>query len=151
VSYGNDVSCCIRSIGKEITMEILIVPLWFVIGCLIGTIILRAAAQWVQKMDVPFRIAFVTILVSGIVNILMGINCIGAVIFNSGSGPQTQDIETLARILIWPVGFLIQSGFVYLFLKIPFGRACLISLSMIGIGLGIFLIAVLPFILYYSD
>jgi len=133
-------------------MEILIVPLvYFMIGCLIGTIILRAAAQWVQKMDVPFRIAFVTILVSGIVNILMGINCIGAVIFNSGSGPLSQMIETLAWILIWPVGFLIQSSFVHLFLKIPFGRACLISLSMIGIGLGIFLIAVLPFILYYSD
>ena len=110
---------------------------------LVGAVILRAAAKWVEKLDVPFGNAYVTMLLAAIVNGLLGF-VIGLAV---GAGTQSREAVNAASLLMWPIGFCIQSGFVSSRIQIPFGRACLVSLTMMGIGLAIGLIAVVPALL----
>lgn len=103
------------------------------IASLIGAILLRADAKWVQKIDVPFSNAYVTSPLAGIVNVIIGF----LVGFVARAGTWSQEAVIVASLLMWPVGFLIQSVFVSSRIRIPFGRACLVSLAMIGIALEI--------------
>ena len=50
----------------------------------------------------------------------------------------------VASWLMLPVGFMILSGFVSSRLTIPFGRACLVALAMVPIGIGIALVVAIP-------
>jgi hypothetical protein len=97
---------------------------------LIGAIMLRAGAQWVIKQDVHFRKAYTTMLLASIVNVSLGY-FLGLLI---GSATQSADAVNAASLLIYPVGFFIQSGFISYRLRTAFGSACLISLAMIAIG-----------------
>jgi hypothetical protein len=111
------------------------------IGSLPGAIILRVAAKWVQKMEVPFGNAYITILLANIVIFMVGLTV------RTGMQSQEAANTTSLSIFMLPVSFLIQSAFVNARIKIPFGRACLVSLAMIGIGLAIILIVAVPVIL----
>ena len=110
------------------------------IGCfiwsLIGAVILRAAAKWVQKLEVGFGNAYVTVLLSAIANLVLG----AIVGFGVGAATQSMDAVNAVSLLMMPVGFLIQSGIISSRLQIPFGRGCLVSLAMIGVAIGIFLV-----------
>ena len=106
------------------------------IWSLIGAVILRAAAKWVQKLDVGFGNAYVTVLLSVIANLVLG-----AIIgFSVGAATQSMDAVNAVSLLMMPVGFLIQSGIISSRLQIRFGRGCLVSLAMIGVAIGIFVV-----------
>lgn len=113
------------------------------IGSLMVAIVLRAAAKWVQKLDVPYGQAYVTVLLPSLINVVLG-SIVGYVV---GSATQSMDAVNVASLLRLPVGFLIASGFISSRLEIPFGRACLISLAMTAIGIGIVLVVAIPIIL----
>jgi hypothetical protein len=125
----------------EVVLGMLVIMLVSVaIGSLIGAIALRAAAQWIQKMDVPFGKAFVTCLLASIANAFIGF----AVGFLMGTGTQSREAIITANLFMLPFGFFVLSGIVSSQIQIPFGRACIVSLSMIGIILVICLIVTVP-------
>jgi hypothetical protein len=129
----------------ESAFGIMIWALTLLMGILIGSlfwaIILRVAAKWVQKMEVPFGNAYMTALLAIIATFI----AIAALTMRTGT--QSQEATNTAS-LIGPVSFFISmSAFVSARIKIPFGRACLVSLAMIGIGLAIILIVAVPVIL----
>ena len=113
------------------------------IGCfiwsLIGAVILRAAAKWVQNLEVGFGNAYVTVLLSALAN--LGLGCvIGIAVGIVGRPAATEETLVLIAASALPVGFLIQSRIVSSRLQIPFGRGCLVSLAMIGVTIGISLV-----------
>jgi hypothetical protein len=114
-----------------------------VIGSLIAAIVLRAAAKWVQKMEVPYGQAYVTVLLANLINVVLG-SILGYAV---GSATQSMEAVNVASLLMLPVGFLILSGFISSRLQIAFGRACLVSLAMAAIGIGIALIVAIPIVL----
>jgi hypothetical protein len=99
-----------------------------VIGSLIAAIVLRAAAKWVEKREVPYGQAYVTVLLPSLISGVL------VLIVSYFGGSAT---------LVLPVGFLILSGFISSRLEIPFGSACLVALAMVAIGIGIALIVVI--------
>lgn len=104
------------------------------IGSLIGAIVLRAASKWVAKLDVPFGMAYWTVYISFIVNFILG--------FVVGLDPlDAKEAVSVLQIILLPVGFFIQSGIISSRLRLSFGKACLVSITMIGIFLGIVLAA----------
>ena len=113
------------------------------IASLVTAIFLRAAAKWVQKMDVSYGNAYVTTLFAGAVNAILG-SVLG---FAIGARSQSPDAANGAALLMIPVCFLVQSGFISSRLKIPFGRACLVSFTMIAIGVAILLVVAIPVII----
>lgn len=114
------------------------------IGCLIGAILLRAASHWVVKLDVPFGKAYWTVFIAFIVNFILGYFLGFVAAFTTGS---TEVVDALSVIML-PVGFLIQSGIIGSRLKLSFGKACLVNITMIGIALGIaFAIGIFIFLL----
>ena len=113
-------------------------------GCfiwsLIGAVTLRAAAKWVQKLEVGFGNAYVTALLSALAN--LGLGCVIGLAVGVAAHPAvTESTVTVIAFSAFPVGFLIQSGIVSSRLQIPFGRGCLVSLAMIGVAIGISLVA----------
>ena len=111
------------------------------IGCfvwsLVGAVTLRAAAKWVQKLEVGFGNAYVTVLLSALANLALGCVIGFAVAVTHGTASQLLTVIAIAL----PVGFLVQSGIVSSRLQIPFARGCLVSLAMIGVAIGISLVA----------
>jgi len=103
------------------------------IGSLIGAIILRAAAKWVIKEDIAFGNAYVTVFIAYLINTVIGF----IVGFAVGAATQSMEAVNAMTILMLPVGFLIQSGIIASRLKITFGKACLVSLAMIAVVIGI--------------
>ena len=106
------------------------------IGGLIAAILLRAAAQWVAKLDVPFGRAYWTVFLAFIVNFLLGYVLGFVVAFSGGSS----EALTVLQVLLLPVGFLIQSGIISARLEVSFGKGCLISLVMTALVLGLALV-----------
>jgi hypothetical protein len=109
---------------------------------LIGAILLRATARWIQKLEVGFGNAYFTLLLPNILN--MAIALLIARIESAATRSRTA--AHLVPVFMLPVGFLVQSAFISLRLRIAFRRGCLLSLAMIGlvVGLGVpVLIAVL--------
>jgi len=96
----------------------LIVPA-IVIGCLIGAIFLRAAAQWVESLDVPLSEAFAIVFISWLIGIVVGfllkiiVVAMPAVLF-----------------LSFPIGLIVQADVIRWLLPVTFGKALLISLVM---------------------
>lgn len=113
------------------------------LGALVGAIILRAAAKWVEKTDVPFGSAFVTTLIILVTQLVIG----GGIGFVVGSTTHSQDAVNGAALLMWPVGFCIQSGIISARMGIAFGRACLVSLAMLAIGISCALLVAIPVLL----
>ena len=122
--------------GAMIIWQLIRVLIGAFIGSLIGAIVLRAASKWVAKMDVPFGRAYWTVFNCTIVNFTLGF-VLGLVVgYTTGS---TEAVNVLS-IIMFPIGFFIQSGIISSRLKLSFGKACLVSLTMIGIVLGIALV-----------
>ena len=111
---------------------------------LIGAIILRAAAKWVIKEDITFGNAYATVFIAYVVNTIIGfVLGFGAVV-----ATHSKEAVDAMSLLMLPVGFLIQSGIIASRLKTPFGKACLISLAMIAVAIGIMMaVGVIIFII----
>ena len=110
-----------------------------VIGSLIAAILLRAAAKWVLGREVPYGQAYVTVLLPALINVVLG-SILGYAI---GSVTQSREAVSVVALLMLPVGFLILSIFISFQLGIPVGRACLVSIVMMAIGVGIILTVVI--------
>ncbi len=110
--------------------------LGILIGSLIGAVILRAAAKWIIKEDITFGDAYITVFLSAVINLVIGF-IIG---FAVGSATQSPEAVNVATYVSIPIGFLIQSWIISSRLHTSFGTACLISLTMFGIMIGIGLI-----------
>ncbi len=104
---------------------------------LIGAILLRATARWVQKLDVGFGNAYFTLLLSNMLNTAMVM--VACLIVRAAT--HSRKAIDLALVLLIPVGFLIQSAFVSSRLRVPFRRGCLLSLVMVGLLSGLGLVA----------
>jgi len=99
---------------------------------LLGALMLSLAVQWVQKLRVPFWKAYSTVFLASAVNLLFGF----IVTWTVGAHVRFQDGAIGLVLITLPIGFFIQSVIVWAVIAIPFGRACLVSLAMIGVGLG---------------
>lgn len=103
-----------------------------VIGVLLWGVIFRLAARWVLKKEIPLSDACSILVINALVQIVVGIVV--------GSVTRSQESVNLASISMLPVSFLIQSGIISSRLKITFGKACLVSLALMGIVLAILLV-----------
>ena len=116
---------------------ILLAPIGLVIGCLIGAIFLRAAAQWVESLDVPLGAAFTIVFISQLIGI--------------GAGFLLKLIAVAmpaVQFLSFPISLLVQAGVICWSLSVRFGKALLISLvmmvlSIVVVGFTVFIFFVL--------
>ena len=106
------------------------------IGSSIAAIILRAAAKWVIKEDISFGDAYITVFLSSIICAVLGF-IIGLVVVAVG---LYEGNESLLPLVILPFAFLIQSGIISSRLSTSFKTACIITLVMIAIAIGIAII-----------
>ncbi|MCX7014705.1 MAG: hypothetical protein NTW86_19515 [Candidatus Sumerlaeota bacterium] len=107
--------------------------LFIAMGALIGAVLLRAAAWWVAGLDVSYRTAFVTVFLAGMASYAVGLPI--AILIRL-MVPSTLELF-VGCILLSPVGFLVQSWVIGARHKVKYKTACLISLIMFAIGLGI--------------
>lgn len=101
------------------------------IASLVAAVFLRAAAQWVEQIDVPYEDAYGIVLLSGMAGGFVGL-C-GGLGVSSATG--SREAVYAVALFLTPVGFLIQVETIRIRLGIPFRRACLVSLVMLGTGL----------------
>jgi hypothetical protein len=100
------------------------------IGSLIAAVILRAVVKWVEGETVEYGTAYVTMLLIGIATTLLRFSTtIGVAL-----GTQSLDAVRMASFGIIPVAILIQVGIISKMLEIEFGRAFLVVLAMLGVG-----------------
>jgi len=118
-------------------------PIGLAIGSLIGAIFLRIAASWVLWEEVPFAEAYVTALLSYVINGLLGFG-IGLIF---GAITQAADSHHLISLLMLPIGFLVQSSVISSRLDTDYGSACLITLVMTLIS---FLVAVIIGVMFFA-
>ena len=104
-----------------------------VFGSLIGAILLRVAAKWVTKESVPYGDAYFSVLLTTAINTMLGF-FVGFIV---GLVTHSSNNVIIAALLMLPVGFLIQSGIIASWTKTRFRSACLISLVMDALGIGI--------------
>ncbi len=117
-----------------------------VVGSLVAAIVFRAAMKWIEKREVPFGQAYMTMLLSGLATGILGFFLGLLVALGTGS----HDAVQAAGVLMLPGGFLLQSELISLRHRLSFGRACLVSLGMAAIGILILLVLVLPALLVLS-
>jgi len=103
---------------------ILLAPIGLAIGCLIGAILLRAAAQWVESLDVPLGEAFIIVFISWLIGIGVGL----LLKLITVAMPAVQ-------FLSFPISLLVQAHVIYWRLKVTLGKALLISLVMWALSL----------------
>jgi len=129
---------------RKITLEY---KLWFwiifvlIITSVSGAILLRAAAAFVEKMDVSFDKAFKTILLDNIINLIYLLFLI--LLLSKGAVSAEYEVPYLFFLSI--VSFFTLSGIVSLRLRIPFVSAYLVSVVMVILGFVIGLIVLIPF------
>lgn len=111
-------------------MGIVIVLIGLAIGCLIGAVFLRAAAKWVESLDVPFGEAYATVFISWLIG--MGVGFLLQLIVVAMPAVQ---------FLSFPIGLLVQAGVFSWRLSVTFGKALLISLVMVALSIVVFGIA----------
>lgn len=104
------------------------------IGSLIGAMLLRAAAQWIIKEDVAFGKAYGAMFITYLINSFIGLVA-GAIVIEGSKDPDSLILPAFA--VLFPVGFLIQSVIITAALRTKFRSACIISLTMFGIILGV--------------
>ncbi len=120
------------------------------IGSFIGALILQAAVRWVQKLKVAYWNAYMAILLPGIVNIFLVLTFFVALGAAGKSAIARSTPAIVIQILLLLLAqFLVQAGFVSSRIKIPLGRACLVTLVMDGIILVIAAILFTPFLLIH--
>lgn len=122
------------------------------IGSCIGAILLRAATKWVIKQEVPFIRAYWTIYLSFVVIFLICF-CLGLIVASS-TGINVEIVRLSpciliqlvvlitsisGQIILLPVSILIQSLVIGWRLHISFGKALLVNITMLGIGIAVFL------------
>lgn len=110
---------------------------------LFGAVILRVVARRIQKVDLLFSKAYKVVVSAGIASELLGFVVCGIVADNTSS----RYAANCAVLLMFLVGFLIQSSFVSSELQIPYSRGCLVSLAMLGISIAIILFFAVPLFL----
>ncbi len=98
---------------------IMFAPFALLIGCLIGAVFLRAAAQWVESLDVRLGEAFTIVFISWLIGIGVGFLLKFIVV----AMPAVQ-------FLSFPISLLVQAGVICRSLSVTFGKALLISLVM---------------------
>jgi len=129
----------------RILAQVIVTLIGGLVVSLVGAVVLRAAAQWIAKLDVTFDQAFWTVFLSLMANLALDF-VLGFVGVAGSVGPQ--DSVRVQDLILLPVGFLIQSEIIKARLKLSFGRACLVSLTMAGIYLGIYLAVVLLMMIF---
>ena len=116
---------------EEVRMEAAVIHLFIntMIASFIGALILKVAVKLVQKLRIAYWDAYLTVFLAGIVNIFMGLAA------GLSMGRVVLSITVLCVIIpvMLSAQFLIQAGFISLRANIPFGRACLVTLVMVGI------------------
>jgi hypothetical protein len=105
------------------------------IGVLIGAIFLRAAAKWVAKIEVPFGTAYVTVFLSTLVSCIPLGFVLGIAVVTA---TQSKEAVNVLQVFMVPVGFVITAAIISRRIKVTFGRACLINLVMLALGIVIF-------------
>jgi len=108
-------------------------PIVGLIGTLIlsfiSAVILRAGAEWVERIDVRYTDAYATMLLCGIATLVLGVALREAL----GTALELDSEQALrfALVLTTLLAFPIHSGIIGARLGIPFRRACLVFLVML--------------------
>jgi hypothetical protein len=125
-----------------------------VLGSFIWAVILQFAVRLVQKYKVKYWDAYMTVLLPAILNYVLTFILFGAIAAGTRSLVMDPIILVLILLSMLSAYFFIQVGFVSYRIKIPFGRACLVTLAYVtGIiifAVAIFLISWLLSILYIN-
>jgi hypothetical protein len=91
----------------------------------LGTLMLRLAARWLHKIDLPFGMAFMIVLLSGMTFLLMSVVLIVGVKGITGTMPEAgQAIGPMV-----PVGLMAATVIVHWLGRIPLRMACTTTLS----------------------
>jgi len=112
----------------------------FVIAGLIAAYILRMAVDAITKQVIPFRKAYLTVLLYAVIGVAFSYIC-GLIL--QAYLPTSTIASWVARVMC----FFIQSGVISWRIKIRFGKACLVSLLMLGIVLALLMIVALAVVL----
>jgi hypothetical protein len=105
--------------------------IYLIVGSIIMAmvaVLLKFAAKWVEELSISFANSFITTFLAWIVGIVLGL----FVQMVTSAGPQSTEAANVASLLMLPTGFVIHSAFVSNRFQIPFGRACLVMLAVIG-------------------
>jgi hypothetical protein len=117
--------------------------LFLSIGVLLGAVILRAAAKWAEKMDLPFWSSVGTVFIYSLASCAIG-SVVALLVGEMGDGPRQRMLEGLVA----PAGFLVQSAVISGRHKLSFGKGIKISIFMwlvtllIGIAVAVVTIGV---------
>ncbi len=112
-------------------VKLILIVIGSLIGALIGAIFLRAAAKWVAKLEVPFGAAYCTVFLSTLANGILGF-VLGIAV---GTATQSKEAVNVLQVFMVPVGFVITAAIISRRIKVTFGRACLINLVMLALGI----------------
>ena len=108
-----------------------------VLGSFIWSVILQLAVRWIQKLKVKYWDAYMTVLLPAILNYVLSFIIFGTIV----AGARSVVVTIIVAILMLLGFFFIQVGFVSYRIKIPFGRACLVTLAYV-IGIILFAVAI---------
>ena len=122
--------------AEALFARIIIVLVGTPIASLLGAVLLRAAAKWVASLEVAFGKAYGTVFIAYLLT--WGIELMVAI---AGAIAGVED--AVLRFIIVPVSFCIQACVIGSRLSVTFGKALLINLVMVAIGIGIVVIATL--------
>ncbi len=120
----------------------IMIPLWsqiitLLLSCallsLLVAAILMAAMRWVQQQRVSFSEAFLAAL-AGAFPVLILLFLVQSVVVKNATGAA---VSALMSLTILSLGFFLQSAAIRWRFRIAFGRACVVSLVLAGIGLGL--------------
>jgi len=110
-------------------------------GSLIGTVLLRASAKWVQKMHLPFSDAYLTMFLWGLTLAFQTFIVDWAV--NAALPSQGDPVLVPIKVLfvVCPSFFILAALVTFRF-RIPFRRSCFVSLALYGLALCLY--SILP-------
>ena len=122
-----------------ITIAAITVVFAAAVASVIGAIALRGAAQWVEELELSFGKAYLTIFATLIVT-LGFVGPILAYVMGGNTPIVSNTMEVLA-------GLIILSTLLTVWIRIPFARAGIVSLVVLGNGAVIGLIIAGPALL----
>ena len=115
----------------EVLAQAIILLFIMIFGGMVAAVFLRAVAQWVEQIDVPYEDAYGIVLLSGMAGGFVGL-C-GGLGVSSATG--SRDAVYAVALFLTPVGFLTQAETIRIRIGIPFRRACLVTAVMLVTGL----------------
>ena len=108
------------------------------ISSLIGALILRLAAKWVARVEVPYFRAYFTLVIAAVISVAIELSVgYGAVLL----GADELAVGILGLVLV-PVQDLMQALVIRWRLELTFSESLLVCLAMIGITIVLALIIV---------